>query len=74
VIQFSNTLADTDPEGAITWATTVTDSSKRAQQIEGLAGRWLSFDKQRAQQWITETNQLPPEVKTRLLGGKGPGR
>jgi hypothetical protein len=74
VIQFSNTLADTDPEGAITWATSVTDSAKRAQQVEGLAGRWLSFDKQRAQQWIAETNQLPPEAKARLLGGKVPGR
>jgi len=74
VIQFTNTLADTDPEGAITWATTVADSAKRAQHVEGLAGRWLSFDKQRAQQWIAETNQLPPEVKARLLLGKGSGR
>jgi hypothetical protein len=69
LIGLSHVMARKDPEGSISFASMIGDSSKREKQLTTLACNWLRGDSFAAKRWIAETPQLSPEMKTELLSG-----
>jgi hypothetical protein len=63
---FSSTLAANDPAAALTWATTVSDPTKRDATVERLVTSWMRRGPAEAKTWIQNSN-LPDQEKTRLL-------
>ena len=67
VSNFARQVVETDPEGALEWAATLTDEKQRERQIQQLASQWKSFDKARATNWIQSSTALSPQAKEQLL-------
>lgn len=63
-------LIETKPEVAATWVTAIQDETRRIQQSERVAQRWLQVDRWSAEFWIRQST-LPEERKRRLLGSGG---
>jgi hypothetical protein len=64
-------IAPSSPDVAVGWMASIEDDSMRLRQMEALAENWLSSDKARATEWITQA-LMPASVKTRLLSPKEP--
>lgn len=62
---FSETLVRQNPEDALVWAGTVTDSAKRADLQVQLARRWQKSSPTEAATWISEN--LPADLQARVL-------
>jgi hypothetical protein len=63
---FSASLAVKDPATALTWATTVSDSTRRTATVDRLVSSWLRRNPNDAKAWI-QNSTLPDTEKTRLL-------
>jgi len=63
---FSSTLATNDPAVALTWATTVSDPTRRNTTIDRLVSGWMRRSPADAKTWI-QNSALPEQEKTRLL-------
>lgn len=57
---------------AASWAMAIQDESRRVQQAERAARRWLKTDRGAAESWIQRSN-LPPVTKLRLLAAAPSG-
>ncbi len=67
VIGFTQVVGGRDPQSAVTWAQTITDPQVRTANLEQIAGSWMRHDATTAKEWISQTNTLAPEAKTRIL-------
>ena len=56
-----------DPEAAVAWADSITDSEMRSEQVESSARNWLSKDRASALEYLESTNSLSAEQKTKLI-------
>jgi hypothetical protein len=66
VSAFSTALVASDPASALTWATTVSDPTRRDTTMERVLTGWLRRNPADAKSWI-QNSALPDEQKTRLL-------
>ena len=67
VSSFSQQAVESDPEGALAWASTVGDNEQRARLVGNLTHTWLRNDPTAARKWIAASTQLTPERKAQLL-------
>ena len=56
-----------DPEAAVAWADSISDSEMRSEQVESSARNWLSKDRASALEYLESTNSLSAEQKTKLI-------
>ena len=66
-----------DPQGAVTWASTILDEKSRAETVTVVVNDWVRRDPEPAKQWVAQSS-LPEEQKADLLkagagGNRGPG-
>jgi hypothetical protein len=66
VSAFSSAVAAKDPAAALTWATTVSDPTKRNTTVDRLVSGWMRRSPSDAKAWI-QNSALPDPEKTRLL-------
>jgi hypothetical protein len=66
VSAFSSSLAASDPAAALTWATTVSDPTRRDATVDRLVTSWMRRSPTDAKTWI-QNSVLPDQDKTRLL-------
>lgn len=66
VTAFSSTLAPSDPTTALTWATTLSDPTRRSTAVDFLVSGWMRRSPNDAKVWI-QNSALPEPEKTRLL-------
>ncbi|HZE58830.1 MAG TPA: hypothetical protein VE031_13325, partial [Chthoniobacterales bacterium] len=66
VSAFSSILSARDPASALTWATTVSDPTRRNTTVDRLVTGWLRRSPADAKAWI-QNSALPDPEKTRLL-------
>jgi hypothetical protein len=64
--RFAANVLRQDPEGAMAWASTISDEQQRSRTLEALGRNWLRRDSGAAQSWIAQSD-LPDQVKSRLL-------
>ena len=64
--RFAANVLRQDPEGAMAWASTISDEQQRSRALESLGRNWLRRDAGAAQNWIAQSD-LPDPVKSRLL-------
>ena len=64
---FADAVKRTDPEGAVAWASTLSDAKQRQSQVESIARDWLRTDTDAAKRWLARTAVLSEEIKARLL-------
>jgi hypothetical protein len=67
VRSFSTAVQRSDPEGAVAWASTLSDANQRQSQVENITRDWLRSDTDAARQWLSSSHVLSEEVKARLL-------
>ena len=67
VSAYSQTVGRRDPQGALQMAQTITDPATRTANIEQVATTWMSRNPDEAKAWITPSDQLTAEAKTRIL-------
>lgn len=67
---FAFYVVDRDPAAAFDWVKTVGDAFFRDVQFNALASRWIQFDPDAATKWIQASDQLPADLKTKLLAPK----
>lgn len=60
-----------DPEGALAWASTISEDQFRTRAVTDLVRNWLRRDADAAGKWV-QASQLPVDVKARL-GFPAPG-
>jgi hypothetical protein len=60
-------LAQKDPQGAMTWAETLSSPAARSSAQAAVFARWRENAPGAAEAWINASN-LPAETKARLLG------
>jgi hypothetical protein len=58
-------IISSDPQGALQWASTISQDSRRESEVESAAHAWLEMDPGRAGPWISNSS-LPQDLKTRL--------
>lgn len=51
-------IADTHPELAARWVTSIGDERKRNQQIKNIVGNWLRTDPDSAQAWLRQVSPV----------------
>jgi len=56
-----------DPEAAVAWADSISDSEMRSEQVESSARNWLSKDRASALEYLESTTSLSAEQKTKLI-------
>jgi len=56
-----------DPEAAVAWADSISDSEMRSEQVESSARNWLSKDRASALEYLEGTDSLSAEQKTKLI-------
>ena len=66
VSAFSSILASRDPATALTWATTVSDPTRRNTTVDRLVTSWMRRSPNDAKAWI-QNSTLPDPEKIRLL-------
>ena len=66
VSAYSSIVGASDPATALTWATTVSDPTRRTAAVERVVAGWLRRNPNEAKTWI-QNSQLPDEEKTKLL-------
>ncbi len=67
VSNFSNVVFNRDPDGALAWAVTTNDPKDRDTLVESLVRQWLRSDSTAARNWLNTSQQVTPELKTRIL-------
>lgn len=67
VSAYSQTVGRRDPQNALLMAQTITDPATRTANIEQVATTWMSRNPDEAKAWITPSDQLTAEAKTRIL-------
>jgi hypothetical protein len=67
VSAFTNQVSDSDPEGAVAWASTISDPNTRKVDLERIAITWMGRDEDAASRWIAATPSLAEDAKARLL-------
>jgi len=61
-----NTVMNTNPEGAMMWSETITDTNKRYSLMQKVAAIWMKKDPERAAIYITNSD-LPNSIKKKLF-------
>lgn len=61
-----NIVKNTNPEGAMVWADTITDTQKRYNLMQRVGAIWMQKDPERAAAYI-QNSDLPDSIKKRLL-------
>lgn len=64
--ELAQKIAEEDPETAISWANSISDTEARTSQTERIARNWLRHDPVAARKWIS-TSHLPADVRQKLL-------
>jgi hypothetical protein len=68
VHNFSNAVADSDPEGAAAWAATISQQqSQRVSAIAQILQQWKRTEPKAAAAWLQATPALSGEAKERML-------
>lgn len=67
---FAQQVTARDPEGAVSWAGTIADETRRRKTLERVARDWLERDRNAATEWIRSTPLLTEEARQRMLGNK----
>lgn len=61
---FSGSIVDIDPESAVTWASTISDETRRQVEVTTILEEWIALDGERARQWVADSD-LSPDLKSR---------
>lgn len=70
VAGFASTLAYTDPESAMTWATTIEDNGARDRAMIEAGRAWMRVDPASATQWV-QSNDLGDSVAQGITAPRG---
>lgn len=65
--RFAWKVAEKDPEAAIAWAGTISDEKRRSETMYRLARDWSRREPDAARGWIANDQQMPPDIRQRLL-------
>jgi hypothetical protein len=65
--RFAWKVAEKDPEAAIAWAGTISDEKRRSETMYRLARDWSRREPDAARGWIANDQQMPPDLRQRLL-------
>jgi hypothetical protein len=64
---FASAVTPVDPEGAATWAATISDPEQRHSAVENVLNNWGGADKAAAVAWLRSSNAVSPQERTELL-------
>ena len=56
-----------DPEAAVAWADSISNSEMRSEQVSRSARSWLASDRAAALEYLEQSNSLSAEQKTELI-------
>lgn len=65
--RFAWKVAEKDPEAAIAWAGTISDERRRSETMYRLARDWSRREPDAARGWLSSDQQMPPDLRQRLL-------
>jgi hypothetical protein len=67
VFDFSRSVVDSDPEGAVAWAATISQPAQRDSTIGEVFRQWKRTDRKAAEAWLHATPALTKEARERML-------
>lgn len=67
------TVMRSNPEGAMSWASTITNPDQRASAVQMVARSWMRRDPERATAFVNSTPLLADDARQRILRGGGRG-
>lgn len=67
------TVMRSNPEGAMSWAATITNPDQRASAVQMVARSWMRRDPERATAFVNSTPLLTDDARQRILRGGGRG-
>ena len=67
---FVSWVSRNDKEAALTWSTAISNPNDRRRNIMNYGRSWLRSDRKAAEQWITQSTEIPAGMKTELLQKK----
>ena len=67
---FASRIVSADPQGAVQWASTISDASMRATETAAALQTWFEVDPRNASEWVAKSG-LPDEVKAQLVPPHG---
>ena len=65
---FAYEVKKNDPEGALAWASTMSDEERREDALDYIFRDWKTADTAAAKRWLENTDALSPEKKKEMLG------